>query len=493
MATSSDPGGLWELEPVVNQWVLDYFFHLYVDAFKNCRNDDFEEVRDMVSILIERRLKSVAQNSRLLLMMRLLSCIKEGEDLDCKFEKDKNETPLESAVGVMEIMKQEKMFPDDLIDANKQMLKEAAVVFCIQQQQFSRAMTILRKQVSNSRKTKLQADLMNIIQKQNVKHPLIANFSISTVKEKVYDMFENHVQDVPSFLLNLARKKSTNRNGKFEEPFTVDEQPEQSTRRVFPQKESSTQNNSPPASESKHDTSSETDIGSEIDCGPTYSLSAIRSKFLLLCQDDNPDVKFKHLCETDFCRENIHLYNVSPKTQNSKSPRPCSPRTESSVLREMGQRKCKVSLHQLVMGQESQPEIEEEEKPKKASPKKPTQQKRSSESVKRWFNGPVLSKKQKTSKKRPVKASASVIEEQETWSDEDNLFLEGRAAKSVNSSITSSRRMKWTREETEWVKLGVEKYGEGNWTKIQKRYPFENRTSIMIKDRWRTMKKLGLV
>ncbi|KAJ8379039.1 hypothetical protein AAFF_G00231300 [Aldrovandia affinis] len=51
----------------------------------------------------------------------------------------------------------------------------------------------------------------------------------------------------------------------------------------------------------------------------------------------------------------------------------------------------------------------------------------------------------------------------------------------------------WTVEESEWVRQGVTKYGEGNWVMIKKHFPFVGRTSVNIKDRWRTMKKLKMV
>ncbi|KAM3918878.1 telomeric repeat-binding factor 2 isoform 1-T1 [Leptodactylus fuscus] len=496
MEMNCNVSGLLGLEPVVNQWVLEYFFHLYVDAFKNCRNDDFIQIRDLVSILIQRHLKYVEQNSKLLRIMQLLSCIEEGGDVDCRFDEEKNETPLESAIGILDVMIEDKLVPADILDTNKQMLKEAAVVVCIQKQEFSRARNILKKHIINSRNTRqLRAELMNIIQERNLKHPLIANFSLSTIKEKVYSTFEDQIQHIPSFLLSLAQKDHTDLNGRSKEARTPDMQPEQSTGSVSSQNETSTLDHDSSASQSKYFTSPKKEVRSEIDTGPTYSLSAIKSKFLLLYQDENPDVKFRHLCETDFCDTDTSLQSVSTNAQNSNSPRACSPR-EASVLKEMGQRKCSVTLHQLVMEPDSQQESEIEEENRQEmeeSVTKPQQKTRSSAYVRRLFSSPITSKRRKALIDDQNSDKASTVEELDTWSDEDNLFQDNRSSKSGNSLSNFGKRKKWTEEETEWIKSGVQKYGEGKWSQILKSYPFEQRTAIMIKDRWRTMKKLSLV
>lgn len=85
-------------------------------------------------------------------------------------------------------------------------------------------------------------------------------------------------------------------------------------------------------------------------------------------------------------------------------------------------------------------------------------------------------------------------ERKDSWSDEDELFTDAALTEtsSNNSTVYGSKKQKWTVQESEWIKDGVRKYGEGRWKTISEKYPFQNRTSVQIKDRYRTMKKLGI-
>ncbi|CAI5794208.1 telomeric repeat-binding factor 2 [Podarcis lilfordi] len=85
----------------------------------------------------------------------------------------------------------------------------------------------------------------------------------------------------------------------------------------------------------------------------------------------------------------------------------------------------------------------------------------------------------------------------ETLRDPRHLESKDKSSSSSRSSsstsLLGSKKKIWTSEEPQWIKEGVKKFGEGRWKAICQAFPFKIRTPVAIKDRWRTVKNQGLL
>ncbi|XP_074170769.1 telomeric repeat-binding factor 2 isoform X2 [Rhinolophus sinicus] len=449
------------LEEAVNRWVLKFYFHEALRAFRSSRYGDFRQIRDIMQALLVRPLGKEHTVSRLLRVMQCLSRIEEGENLDCSFDMEAELTPLESAINVLEMIKTEFTLTEAVVESSRKLVKEAAVIICIKNKEFEKASKILKKHMPKDPTTqKLRNDLLNIIREKNLAHPVIQNFSYEIFQQKMLRFLESHLDDAEPYLLTMAKKalksesaaSTTVKEDKQPAPEPVEKPPREPARQL---------QNTP----------------------TTIGIRTLKAAFKTLSGSQDSEAVFSKLDQKDLVLPN-QAFLPSPALKN-KRPRKdengSSAPPEGEGGSELQPKNKRMTISRLVLEEDSQsseanPGLDSSQDVIPASLAKPS-----------VLNHPLPGEK----KPKVLKGkwnNSNGVEERETWVEEDELFQvpDGESTSSV------TKKQKWTVEESEWVKAGVQKFGEGNWVAISKNYPFVNRTAVMIKDRWRTMKRLGM-
>ncbi|KAM4833515.1 LOW QUALITY PROTEIN: telomeric repeat-binding factor 2 [Thomomys bottae] len=462
MGAAAERGaGEARLEEAVNRWVLKFYFHEALRAFRGSRYGDFRQIRDIMQALLVRPLGKEHAVSRLLRVMQCLSRIEEGENLDCSFDMEAELTPLESAINVLEMIKTEFTLTDGVVESSRKLVKEAAVIICIKNKEFEKASKI-KHMFKDPTNQKLRNDLLNIIREKNLAHPVIQNFSYEAFQQKMLRFLESHLDNAEPYLLTMA-KKAFKSESAASSTVKVDKQPAPQPVEK-PLKESPRQLQSTPAA-----------IGIRI----------LKAAFKALSSAQDSEAAFSKLDQKDL----VFPHQASPSAVALKNKRPRKDENESSAPEGEGSsdpqpKNKRMTISRLILEEDSQcaepsTTLNSSQESIPASPPKP----------------PALSHTPSGEKNPKVSRgkwnSPNGVEERESWTEEEDLFAV-KVAPDEDSITSITRKQKWTVEESEWIKAGVQKYGEGNWAVISKNYPFVNRTAVMIKDRWRTMKKLGM-
>ncbi|XP_074929850.1 telomeric repeat-binding factor 2 isoform X1 [Chelonoidis abingdonii] len=530
MAAGNGALGLRAPEEAVNRWVLQFYFHQAVGAYRARRNRDFREFRDVMQALLLRPLVKEPAVSRLLRIMQFLSRIEEGENLDCTFDTESELTPLESAIGVLELIEREFPVSEVAMESVRKMVKQAAVIICIKKREFDKASKILKKNMAKDPSTqKLRTELLSIIREKNLSHTMIRNFSYKTFQQSAFQFLETYLEDSEPFLLTMAKKTlnsecidETKKLALVPEPVEVaTPKPVEVAKQPSPAAPDSVEvakqpsagtpdsvevaKQPPVAAPDSVEVAKQPQVvapdsvemsSKDSERQPpgtvtTYGISALREAFKTLSNSQDSDAAFTKLDETDFSFPKQLSPSVSHRLKRQREED--NPHLETSetsdVPKSPPKSKRLLTISRLIMEQDSQ-STELSETPDSS------QESVVSSAFRTLVQKPHVQCVSSRSPK-PLKARWNTLnerEEKDTWSEEDELFLDKKSPgrNSHSSSGLGSKKQRWTVQESEWIREGVKKFGEGNWKIICQKFPFENRTTVMIKDRWRTMKKLGL-
>uniref|UniRef100_A0A8B9EKH4 Telomeric repeat-binding factor n=1 Tax=Anser cygnoides TaxID=8845 RepID=A0A8B9EKH4_ANSCY len=435
-------------EEAMNRWVLQFYFHQAVAAYRAGRNRDFRQLRDVMQALLVRPLEKHPPVVQLLRVMQFLSRIEEGENLDCSFDREMELTPLESAMGILQLFQKEFSVPEKKVEPVQKMLKEAVrFLSCLISCLLAFGSVVLLNKQQQELSPKKKAELQAIIRQKNHTHPMIRDFSYADFQQDMFQFLKTYVDSSEPVLVTVCvcpahpASAPAGAAGWWREDQAATPKP------VGMEQE--------PAGAPKQPSGTVT----------TYGISVLREAFKILSDSRDSDALFTKLDETDFSFPKQLSPSVSHRNKRRKEEE--NQDSEISDPPEIPNKVKRLTISKLVMEQDNQSN-ESSESPDSSQE-------------------PVVSSASKSVQKLPNQSrkgkwsSLHIEEQKDSWSDEEELF----------SGV--GRYRKWTVQESEWIKEGVKKYGEGRWKSICQKYPFQNRTSVMIKDRWRTMKRLGML
>ncbi|XP_074695671.1 telomeric repeat-binding factor 2 isoform X3 [Strix aluco] len=493
-------GGL--AEETVNVWVLQFYFHQAVEAYRSGRNRDFRQLRDVMQALLVRPLEQDCTVSQMLRIMQLLSRIEEGENLDCTFDKESELTPLESAIGVLDLVQREFSVAEKTMETIQKMVKEAAVVVCIKNREFDKAFKIVKRHMGKEpRNQKKRNELLTLIREKNFTHPIVKNFSYKNFQQSMFQFLETYVDNSEPLLLTIMKK--TLNSGCAKEPKRSSVTPESANG----PKDQAGALEPLGRAEGPAGAPEPAETAKELEGAPNPAERA-----------DNPAAAPEHMegatdqaATPERMIAAVHISkDASEPMEMPEEPAATTPElpgvssrdsertkrrkeeenqaSEISVPPEISHKgKRLLTISSLVMEQDSE-YYESSESPD--SSQEPVVSS-ASRPVQKLHDQPVSTKSAKSFKRRWNSSYGE--EEKDRWSEEDDLFSASFETNSHNTTIFGSKKQKWTIQESQWIKEGVKKFGEGRWKAICQKYPFQNRTAVMIKDRWRTMKKLGIL
>ncbi|XP_051785305.1 telomeric repeat-binding factor 1 isoform X2 [Erpetoichthys calabaricus] len=355
-----------QVEAVAKKWMVKFMAHCLYYYFSNDRRDEFKTTIDVLQAMTDAFDPAVINGLRKPLnVCQFLSRILNGKETDGFFE-DESISPLESALLIWQVIRDEQESEDDVVyNEIHNLLAVQAVAVYMEQGKFKHASEVLdRISGKHDLEESFKMKLSLIVSKKDTFHQLILNFSYQRLIEKV-KMFVNSIMEKrrPDFLLMAATSTVTS----------------------LKQKRLSAQT----SEENESCTSSEKENKLESNDGP-------------------------------------------PETFQSSTKKGRMPKRRLFTMQQL----CK------------------------------------NEST----SGSSLCQENKDLKERPL-----------------YFRLEKRVIKHNSQIKESKKRRPWKYEEDQHLIAGVKHFGVGHWTKILQHYSFKGRTGVMLKDRWRTLKKNMIV
>ncbi|XP_070617819.1 telomeric repeat-binding factor 2 isoform X2 [Erythrolamprus reginae] len=187
-----------EAESQANLWTILFYGQRALRAFRAGNTREFRELCVIVNGILAR---PVALEEPFRMQLRILQILSRVEK-DWSIDPETDLTPLEKVLVLLEDLREKCHISMEITEQLKTRIKQAAVVICIRNKQLEQASRILREHLSMDPGCKeMKALLLRAIQEKNFSHPVISQFSYKAFQQRILLFFETYLDDSEPFLL----------------------------------------------------------------------------------------------------------------------------------------------------------------------------------------------------------------------------------------------------------------------------------------------------
>ncbi|KAG7482522.1 telomeric repeat-binding factor 2 isoform X1 [Solea senegalensis] len=192
------------VETIVNRWIVDYYAFLALESLQKERYTDFCSIKNVLDGVLDHAMSGTHTMAKIQ-VLRFLSCIYEGEQFDVSSVSDQSTTPLETALMLLERIRQDYSVPPQDFENACSSIREMIMVIFLQNNKFDKAKKMLTKHFPKPMVGK-KAIFMGLINQRSKTHEVIEHINFPQFKKEMLSFCQRLCPFGFPFLYTAAEK-----------------------------------------------------------------------------------------------------------------------------------------------------------------------------------------------------------------------------------------------------------------------------------------------
>uniref|UniRef100_A0A674BLS0 Telomere repeat-binding factor dimerisation domain-containing protein n=1 Tax=Salmo trutta TaxID=8032 RepID=A0A674BLS0_SALTR len=204
---------MWNVSLTVGRWIIIYLWRWRLSG----KNSILISVRSETSFNplsghLVRPLEANDVTPKKIRAIQFLTRINDGDKFDVSFDSQEDLTPLESALSVLDSIREELPVPQKDLERVHKSIREMLVIVCIKNQAFDKAKEVLMKYFPKSMVGK-KAIFLGLVNKRSSEHSVLQQVTYQQFKQEMLHFCESLFPFSHPFLSRAARKLMVKRRG----------------------------------------------------------------------------------------------------------------------------------------------------------------------------------------------------------------------------------------------------------------------------------------